>query len=241
MVTIHTDQTVGELVRLRPALATTFERMGIDYCCSGKAILAEACARKGLDAQSVCRTLEAFESSDQSAADVDPDHLSLHDLVEHIKSGHHAYLRQELPMLGQMLARVVEAHGATHPSLGALAKVFAAFQEELAAHMHKEEFVLFPMIEHLESSGQSQMFHCGNLHNPIGVMEQEHESAGDALQRMRHLTNDYTPPADACATWRALLAGLLALEADMHQHVHKENNILFPKAMELEAALAAGK
>src|SRR5262249_50275658 len=115
-----------------------------------------------------------------------------------------------------------------------VAQVFAGLKDEMILHMHKEEAVLFPLIRELERTARRPEFHCGSLSAPIGMMEAEHDNAGRALERMRHLTNGYTPPADACNTFRALLAALQELELDMHEHVHKENSILFPSAQKCE-------
>lgn len=236
MISIQPEQSVGDLVRQHPSLAAAFERLGIDYCCGGKTSLADACAKRGLDARTTSQILGALGAGPRDTV-VDADRMSLHELISHIQSTHHAYLRQQLPVLRQMLDRVVAAHADGHAELRELARVFAGFEEELMAHMHKEDFVLFPMIDRLETTGECPMSHCGSLRNPIGVMEHEHESAGAALARMRELTSGYTAPPGACATWRALVHGLAELEADMHQHVHKENNVLFPKAAAMESAL----
>jgi regulator of cell morphogenesis and NO signaling len=134
-----------------------------------------------------------------------------------------------------MINKLAGKHGERHPNLVALHQVYHAFRCELESHMFKEERILFPMIREIEQAGGPTQSHCGSVRNPIRVMEHEHNDAGQALARMRELTDNYTPPADACATFRAFYAGLSELEADMHQHVHKENNILFPRAAAMES------
>jgi regulator of cell morphogenesis and NO signaling len=226
--------TVGELVAEKPGLATVFEKMGIDYCCGGKVTLEEACTRQGLDPRNVAELLAASETP---ADTLFPDcaSMSLVQLTDHILATHHAYLKIELPRLTQLLARTVDAHGAKDPRLLELQQAYAGFCDEIGSHMMKEERILFPVIQNLETAGSSFVSHCGSVANPIRVMEMEHESAGEALELMKKLTNGHTAPESACNTWRALCSGLAQLERDTHAHIHKENNILFPRALEAEA------
>jgi regulator of cell morphogenesis and NO signaling len=221
--------TVGELVAERPARSRVFEELGIDYCCGGRLSLAEACARKGLDPDEVSRRLTAI-------AFVEPETdwraAPLAALCDHIVSTHHAFLRRELPRLRGLLTKLVRVHGDRHPELRDTLDVFGAFADELTAHMTKEERVLFPLIAGLESGAVPR---TPFVLQPIAVMEAEHDDAGRALAEMRRLTGGYEAPADGCGTYRVALAGLAELEADMHEHVHKENNILFPRADRLVA------
>lgn len=223
--------TVGEIVAQVPGRSRVFQKLGIDFCCGGKKPLAQACAEKGLDIAEVLRLLE---SSDAPAGEVDPATMTMTELADHIQNTHHAYLREELPRLQQMANRVATVHGKHDARLVDVASVLNSFVDELASHMMKEEQILFPMIRHLDRTSGPISFHCGSLANPIRMMEYEHESAGNGLERMRALTDDYTPPDWACNTYRATLAGLAQLEADMHVHVHKENNVLFPRAVAAE-------
>jgi regulator of cell morphogenesis and NO signaling len=231
------EQTVGEWVAAHPDLARVFERLKIDYCCGGKLTLAEACAQRGLDLEEVLREL-GQESGTPGPTRVDAAAMGLEELVDHIESTHHAYLKRELPRLETLTEKVAAAHGQRDPRLVSLRKTFLDFQAELTSHMLKEERVLFPMIRLLARSDQPVTLHCGSLANPIRVMESEHDQAGAALARFREWTDDFTPPAWACGTLHALYHALAELEADMHQHVHKENNVLFPKALAREAELA---
>jgi len=161
--------------------------------------------------------------------------MGLGELADHIVSTHHAYLKQELPRLAEMADRVATKHGWRDDRLPELAGTVLDLAAEMMDHMRKEETILFPLVRQIEA-GVTAGFHCGSVANPIRQMEAEHESAGNLTARLRLLTDGFTPAADACNTHRALLAGLAEFEADLHRHVHKENNILFPRTL----ALAAG-
>lgn len=232
------ETTVGEMVVQRPGRARVFEKLGIDYCCGGKKPLELACRDKGLDTAAVLRQLAEAEQ-ERSAVEQDWAARSLTDLTRHIEQTHHAYLKQELPWLDQISQKVALVHGKKHPEMLRVREIFVNFKAELDSHMMKEEQILFPLCRGFESQ-QALPNHCGSVRNPIRVMIAEHDDAGAALEQFRGLTHDYTPPAEACNTYRALLEGLRQLELDMHQHVHKENNILFPRAIQAEAALQGG-
>jgi len=243
MTTTWARQSVGSLVRECPARAQIFERFGIDYCCHGNRSLAEACARAEVRLDDICAALNEGDISSGSPHEGDLECATLTALIEDIIQRHHAYLRRRLPELTRMLDRVAAAHGQRHPELYAIREVLASLRDELTTHMMKEERILFPAIVELEraqaESRRCALFGCGSMANPIAVMESEHRSAGDALSLLHRLTNAYDVPNDACETYRALFNGLKELEADLHLHIHKENNILFPKAVELEAAVTS--
>lgn len=235
---IDQETTVGGLVAERIGRARVFERLGIDYCCHGGTSLAEACARRSLDVEHV---LSELESSDR-AVDADEDAtdyaaMSPGALADHIERTHHAYLRRELPRLGELLEKVAARHGDDQPWWRELRDVFSGLRQELELHLMKEEQVLFPLVKRLEAARSRFPMHCGSVANPIRAMEHEHDDAGAALAKIRSLTEAHPLPAGACNTRRALHDGLAALEADLHRHIHKENNILFPRAAELEGAL----
>lgn len=235
MRALEVHDTVGDVVARRPALSRAFERAGIDYCCGGKKTLEEACRERGLDPGAFVAELEGVSSPLGGEEQVvDAAAMSLSDLVDHIEQTHHVYLRSELPRLETMTEKVVSVHGEKDSRLHDVWRTFLALAEELSGHMMKEERILFPMVRQLEASEQAPMFHCGALANPIRQMELEHDDAGSALERLRELTDGYTPPAWACNTYRAMLDGLAHLEGDLHQHIHKENNVLFPRALEME-------
>jgi regulator of cell morphogenesis and NO signaling len=229
--------TVGQLATERPGRARVFEAFGIDYCCGGKMPLSQAIREKGLDQNTVLRVLETFDDQTPQT-ERDWSTASLTELADHIEQTHHAYLKSELPRIEFLVNKVASRHGDHMPTLVELAKVFNLFKADLELHMHKEEGVLFPICRRMETSQSLQRSHCGSIQTPIAVMIREHDDAGEAMARMRKLTNDYTPPADACNTYRATFDALREIEQDMHRHVHKENSILFPKAAELEAKLS---
>jgi regulator of cell morphogenesis and NO signaling len=231
---LNLDAPVGAWVAEHPSTARVFERLGIDYCCGGKHPLDEACRRGDLIPEDVVRELRA-------AVEAAPDEgrnwidSSLSDLCDHIEQTHHAYLKAELPRLTAIIAKVVNAHSEHHPELAHVQQAFLALRAELEPHMFKEEQVLFPAIRHMENSPVPTQFPFGSVANPIHVMEEEHDHAGACLAAIRELTEDFRVPEGACNTYCVMLHSLDELEADMHQHVHKENNILFPRAAEVEA------
>lgn len=234
MASIDTSKTVGQLVVERPARAAVFERHGIDYCCGGKLPLVAACEKRGVDPAALAAELEAAGAETPDTRDWGSAPLA--ELADHIERVHHDYLRGELPRLAAMSKKVATVHGGERSELHELARVFEGFAAELFAHMAKEERVLFPMVRAIER-GERPEVGPGRLEMPVSAMVHEHDDAGRDLERMRELTGGYTPPEWACNTYRALFDGLARLERDMHTHVHKENNILFPRALAAEAAL----
>lgn len=235
MSTFNVTDSVGDVVARRPALSRAFERAGIDYCCGGKKTLEEACREKGVDPGVFVAELEGASLLGGEEQVVAPATMSLSELADHIERTHHVFLRSELPRLDGMTEKVASVHGEKDPRLPEVRKSFLTLAEELSSHMMKEERILFPMLRQLEASENAPMFHCGTLANPIRQMELEHDQAGSALERIRAFTGGFTPPEWACNTYRALLDALAHLEQDMHQHIHKENNVLFPRALEMEA------
>jgi regulator of cell morphogenesis and NO signaling len=232
---VNLSSAVGQLVAETPGAARVFEQFGIDYCCGGKERLEQACVRRGIDAKAVVAALQAARSEGGGAEQTDWNTMALSELIAHIVATHHAYLRRELPHLAGLCDKVVQVHGVKHAELTRCEEVLGGLRAELEAHMTKEEQILFPMIQNMEAARAPVFAGCGSMANPIRVMEMEHDSAGEALASLRELTGGYHPPADACASYEALLAGLSRLEADLHQHIHKENNILFPRALRMEA------
>jgi regulator of cell morphogenesis and NO signaling len=230
---------VGQWVAERPATSRVFEAFGIDYCCGGKVSLEKACAERKINPNDVLAQLRTA-ATDTARSGESWLNAPLADLCDHIEQTHHAYLKTELPRLTAMIGKVVRAHGAHHPEMIQVQEVFADLRAEMEPHMFKEEQILFPAIRRLEQSATPLAFPFGTLQNPIRMMEQEHDNAGDCLKRLRELTADFGVPDDACNTYRALLDGLHTLEQDLHLHVHKENSILFPRAIERERARVAG-
>jgi regulator of cell morphogenesis and NO signaling len=232
--------TVGELVVDRPSRARLFEKLGIDYCCGGKKPLQQVCRENNLDYVTVVGELEQ-EQALPASAERNWASASLTDLCDHIEQTHHRYLKEELPRLEFLTSKVTTRHGDQKPALVDMQRVFAELKAEMDAHMMKEERVLFPLCRQLDVAEELPAMHCGSVGNPIEVMIREHEHAGGAMAHIRSLTDNYTCPSDACNTYRALFDALEHLEHDLHDHVHKENNILFPKAIRLERLLAAGR
>ena len=234
MTTSTTDLSVGQIAAEFPASVRVFEKHGFDFCCGGKIPVTEACGRKGLDPAVL---LAEIEQAIQSLAEDTTEWLTaaLPALIDHILDTHHAYMKVQLPRVEARLAKVLAAHGERHGEmLRAVRAVYGPMKAELDGHLAKEETVLFPLIRALDSGAQAGSFHCGSVRNPIRVMLMEHDSAGEALVQLRQLTGNYTPPEDACNTFRALYFELAEMERDLHRHIHLENNILFPRAMALE-------
>jgi regulator of cell morphogenesis and NO signaling len=226
--------SVGQLVAERPLRACVLEQYGIDYCCGGKATLEDACFKNGLKVEEILEKLIAADRKDVQSSAPDWTTASLKDLIDHIVTTYHQPLRQELSRIAQLAEKVARVHGDNHPEMIEVLSIFNRFKAQLELHMQKEEMVLFPGIASMEATGTPQIFGCGGgIEHPIEVMNQEHDDAGQALCAMRRLTHDYTPPDDACSTFKVLLFSLGQIESEMHQHVHKENNILFPRALEL--------
>lgn len=234
MSVLSAERTVGELVAEKPARSRVFEAYGIDYCCGGKKSLAAACAKKGHDIEEVLRIIDEADTAASEEDILDYSAMPLDDLADHIVATHHTFLKKELPRLQEMSAKVARVHGDSDARLAQLASVVNAITDELIPHMMKEEQILFPFICQLEQSSTLPDMPFGTLANPIQAMEHEHDIAGNALKDMNRLTDGYVPPDWACNTYRALLDGLHELELDLHQHIHKENNILFPRALAME-------
>jgi regulator of cell morphogenesis and NO signaling len=224
------QRTVGELVAERPGRSRIFQQHQIDFCCQGGLKLEEACIRKSVSLQTVVEQLGA-ESAQKVEGD-NPATLPPHELTKYIVTTHHEFLRRELPRLLHMAARVAKVHGDHTPTLIAMNQIYNGLYEELSSHIMKEEQILFPAIEAL-STGQSKGF---PLDGPIACMIHEHDDAGEALRRLRDLSNGFVPPPDACNTYRAYFDGLADLEQDLHKHIHLENAVLFPAAQALVEA-----
>jgi len=235
------DKTVGELALEKPGAARVFEKLGIDYCCGGKQTLEQACRSASIPVDKVLDALAlAHPSGNVVTKDSDWQTAPLADLISHIKNTHHKYTREEIARLGPLFDKVCSVHGNNHPELLQLRETFHGLGQELTAHLMKEELVLFPYIERMEESVlQKERIlppPFGTVQNPVAMMEHEHDSAGNALRALRASSNGYAAPADACVTYQTLYKTLGQLEADLHQHIHLENNILFPRAIALEKA-----
>jgi regulator of cell morphogenesis and NO signaling len=235
IMAIDPEQSLAALVTENPSRAPIFERLGLDYCCGGADSLRDAAAKAGLDLGRAVTELEACVEREEPE---DWATLSPVELVEHLESTHHVYLREALVRLDALAAKVESVHAENHPELREVRRLVAQVRAELEPHMMKEEQVLFPMVRELAAATELPRFHCGSLRNPIGVMRIEHEQTGGLLAVLRDAADGYRVPSDACASYRALYDGLEGLERDTHLHIHKENNLLFPAVLAEEAALA---
>ena len=238
-MTLTPTKTVGEIAAEMPNATREFEKLGIDYCCGGSRTLGEACTEANISIDETLARLEKSRASIPSGDSKDWQNQLLADLISHIISTHHAFVREESTRIVALTAKVVGVHGKNHPELLQVQELFSVLAEELSVHLMKEEQVLFPYVVRMEESrlagepAPPAMF--GTVVNPIRMMMQEHDGAGDALRSLRSVTNDYTVPEDACITYRTLYDALQGFESDLHQHIHLENNILFPRAVAMEA------
>lgn len=240
---INTQETVGQIALNVSGAQRIFEQFGIDYCCGGQQTLAEACQQRSVPLDRVLDSLVEAEAWQQLAGTApDWQQESLTGLQQFIVETHHEFTRQELARLEKLFAKVSAAHGSRHPELMRLQALFLELKEELLPHMLKEEQVLFPYVARLEEAAQAGQpappAFFGTVNHPVRMMMSEHDAAGDLLKALRQTAGDYVVPADACPSFRALYQALPALEADLHQHIHLENNLHFPRAVELEARIA---
>jgi len=241
---ITEDMAVKDIVVQFPRTRIVLETLGIDYCCGGKIPLGQATEKAGRPINQVLADLKhSLENSDQGTkTDEDWSSAVLTELVDHIEQTHHTFMKEQLPRLAGLLEKTINAHGKQHGEmLTRIKHSYSSLKTDLDMHLGKEEQILFPLIRHMEafqtSQGPAPDMHCGSIGNPIRQMEHEHDVAGQFLAQMRQITGNYTLPDDACPTFVALFEGLDAMEKDLHEHIHLENNILFPKAEILETEL----
>ena len=232
--------TLGDIVSGDYRAAAVLQKHGIDFCCGGKRTIEAACRAKQIDASEV---LVEIERECAAADDAAPQYSTWEPsaLVAHIISKHHAYVTKALPAITAYTRKLAAVHGVNHPELLQVDRLFAGVADEMTSHMMKEEQILFPFIIELQQAAErgspAPAMPFGTVANPIHMMEDEHESAGAAMAQIRELTANYSVPDDGCTTYRVGLQELEAFERDLHAHVHLENNILFPKALSLEAGL----
>ena len=228
--------SLAQIVNNNHQAASVFEKYHLDFCCKGKRSLEQACTEQQLSISKVTEDLENVFTKDNNSTAVDFEKMNLTQLADYIVQTHHAYVKNEMPQIHAYLQKVSSKHGERHPELYKIFQTFNAVKEEMEGHMKKEELILFPRIKELQKLADNEnanlQLNITYLQSPITVMEQEHDHAGNLLNDIRILSNDYTPPQDACTTYRLSFAALKAFELDLHQHVHLENNILFPKAIE---------
>ena len=229
------SSTIGEIVATDFRTAAIFDRFGIDFCCGGRRSFDDACRSAAADPGEVAQALDALPPAVPLSDD--PRAWPLDDLADHIVSTHHAYVRSALPVIMAHLEKLASVHGERHPELKRVLAHFTRLSRDLEQHMMKEEQVLFPYVRELALStagGRRTRSPFGSVENPIRMMEREHRDAGDEMHAIRGLTGGYTPPADGCGTYEVCMKELDQFERDLHRHVHLENNILFPKAIDLE-------
>lgn len=225
MHTFNADMKIGDIVAQRGSLSRVFEKYRIDYCCGGKATLAEAATKRNINPQIVLNELhQQMKATDHEKNWTE---ASLSSLIDHIQSTYHDYLKEELPQLVKLVKKVATVHGDKHPELLKILDTFIVLKEELEAHMKKEDDIVFPAIKELDKGNINKV----QLKQLMIELEQEHDEAGAALHKIREQTNQFIPPENACNSYCAMFSRLAELESAMHKHVHLENSILFPKAI----------
>lgn len=232
--------TIGELVAADYRKAAVFSKFGLDFCCGGKKSLKEACEAKGIDEKVVAFELSEVENQVTNTQH-DFNSWELDFLADYIVNVHHKYVKDNVGMLYQYSDKVANRHGSTHPEVIKIAQLYEKIAAEFKTHMEKEEIILFPLIRKLvaakKDNNSSNNASLGDISGPINVMENDHELVGGFMEEINQLSNSYTPPADACSSYQVLYSKLDEFEKDLHQHVHLENNILFPKAIQLAKEL----
>jgi regulator of cell morphogenesis and NO signaling len=242
MMTISSTTKVRDVALELPRSTRLFEKFKIDYCCGGDQPLAAACASAGVDVQNLLELIEQVKQT-PAVGNATPDlqKATATELIGYILDKHHVFTKDEMARLEPLADKVVGAHGANHSELLALRDLMRQLFADLRPHMFKEEQILFPFIIALENAREQNrsapFAPFGTVNNPIRMMLMEHDTAGDLLREMRKLSSDYTVPADACISFKTFYEALEAFEQDLHQHIHLENNLLFPKAVELETML----
>lgn len=239
-MTTSTAKTVRDYAIETPQTIRVFEKLGIDYCCGGNRPLDEVCAAADLRLDEVLKALEAAVAEPVKPEERELRAGSLGELVAHIVQTHHVYVRREIPEIERLLEKVCNKHGVNHPELLHIRSLFRGLGKELTTHLMKEESVLFPYIVRMEEAVLQRepilppLF--GTMALPVKMMEHEHDDAGATLKAMREASRDYNPPVDACTSFRALYQALANFEQDLHQHIHLENNVLFPRAQQMESS-----
>lgn len=234
MISEIAEKKVGSIVAENFRTAKIFTDYGIDFCCKGGIKLSDACEKKGVDLDKITTEIEQaiMQKDEKNYQD-----FGMTDLVDHIVNVHHNYVETTIPSLKFYVEKIAKVHGDNHPELLEIRDEFFNTADALTVHMKKEEFVLFPYIKAMESAKKNHFplspAHFGSIDNPIAMMEEEHETEGDRFRKISELSNTYTPPADACQTYKVAFAMLQEFEKDLHTHIHLENNILFPEAREV--------
>jgi len=228
--------TVGEIVAKNFKTASIFSKYGIDFCCGGEKTLGEVCKEQSVDIANLQKELE--EAAQDKGDNIDFNSWSLKLLADYIVETYHEYIRKNAPLILQYLGKIKEVHGEHHPELSEIFGLFSQSAMDLSLHLQKEERILFPLIRELSEAQKTgippEEGHCGTINNPIAVMKGEHGIEGERFRKVSELSNNYTVPSDGCNTYHAAYEMLEEFERKLHEHIHLENNILFPKAIELE-------
>jgi len=231
--------TVGEIVTKDFRTAPVFSKYGIDFCCGGDKTLEEVCKKQSINISKLQNELEEAIQNGEKEIDFNSSPLDL--LADYIEETYHSYIKKKSPMIIQFLGKIKEVHGKNHPELAKIFDLFSQSAMDLSMHLQKEERILFPLIRKLAEAEKSGLFaeegHCGTIQNPIAVMKEEHETEGERFKKISKLTGGYTTPSDGCNTYHASYEMLGEFERKLHEHIHLENNILFPKAIKLEKTL----
>ncbi len=233
------DETLSEIVKKDFKVASLFEKYNLDFCCGGNHTLKESCEKNNIDLSLIINELNSIKNQDSNES-FNFDNWELDFLVDYIINVHHSYVRNNIPLITSHSEKVVVKHSEHHPEVIKVKEIFDEVKEELLLHLHKEEQILFPYIKALvdaKKMNKKVQAPFGTVVNPVRMMIMEHENAGAAFQSIYKLTNNYALPEDACNTFTLLYKELEAFEKDLHKHIHLENNILFPKAIELEKKL----
>jgi regulator of cell morphogenesis and NO signaling len=238
--TTHNLTTVAELAVAMPAGLAVLDRFGIDYCCNGQQSVMSACSARGITPDEL---LAAIEMEPKPAGNTSRTDEDMSETMRFIVDTHHRYTKSALLMLPALSVKVRDAHGERRPELARVAELVQTLADDLVPHMLKEEQVLFPYVTALEKSlkedTEAPTPFFGTVRNPVRMMMLEHETAGQVLAEMRTLTENYALPEDACTSYGLLFERLVELETDLHRHIHLENNILFPRALEAETRVKA--
>jgi len=231
------NKTVGQIVREDYRAADVFEKYGIDFCCAGKKPLEASCTEKGVEYYEVVNALTGI--SDSAMPKFDYENMSLTALTDYIENTHHRYIEESGPVIMKYLEKVVTVHGKHNPELAVVQHLFKESLGDLVIHMRKEELVFFPYVRKVEASHgrgaqPKDLASFGSIQNPVAMLTNDHEVEGERFRKISELTDQYVPPAHACNTFRVCYAKLHEFEKDLHLHIHLENNVLFPRAIQLE-------
>ena len=234
---VDTNKTIGEMVADDFRTASVFSANKIDFCCKGQRSIDEVCQKNNLNPAHLSQELNDVMSN-KGGESIDFKTWPLDLLADYVEKKHHRYVEEKTPTLIQFLNKLCKVHGGTHPELFEITALFTSSAQDLAAHMKKEELILFPFIRKMaEAKSQNRDLatpHFGTVENPVEMMKHEHEVEGDRFRKIAELTNNYTPPTDACNTYKVTFAMLQEFEQDLHTHIHIENNIMFPRSIALE-------